>query len=96
MTKLMPILILLCTVCVFAAPPTFTPNDVWDDRIRAYAFTGATVMVDPDTRIELAVLLIRNGLVVDVGDKVKVPAGYTEIKLDGHMIYPAFIDLHSS
>lgn len=96
MSKLTLILFLLCTMRALATPATFTPNDVRDDRIRAYAFTGAIVMVDPVTRIENAVLLIRNGEVVDVGDDVKIPPEYTEIELDGRMIFPAFIDLHSN
>ena len=55
------------------------------------AFTGATVVVDPETVLEEATLIVREGRVVGVGD-LPVPTGATEVKLAGHTVYPGFID----
>ncbi|MEQ9301782.1 MAG: amidohydrolase family protein [Cyclobacteriaceae bacterium] len=78
------------------AQETRTPNDVLDKRARAYAFTNATIMVDYQTKIENATLLIRDGKVIQTGTNVTVPAGYTVVDLAGKYIYPSLIDLHTS
>ncbi|MEP1093892.1 MAG: amidohydrolase family protein [Cyclobacteriaceae bacterium] len=78
------------------AQVTVTPNDVQDQRDRAYAFTNATIMVDHQTRIDNGTLLIRDGKVVQVGANLGVPAGYASIDLGGKYIYPSLIDLHTN
>lgn len=75
---------------------TVTPNDVRDQRDRAYAFTNATIIVDYQTRIDNATLLIKDGKVVQAGANLGVPSGYTTIDLDGKYIYPSLIDLHTN
>lgn len=78
------------------AQETRTPNDVQDQRARAYAFTNATIMVDYQTKIENGTLLIRDGKVIQTGAGLTVPAGFTVIDLAGKYIYPSLIDLHTS
>ncbi|MEM8893293.1 MAG: amidohydrolase family protein [Bacteroidota bacterium] len=78
------------------AQETRTPNDVLDKRARAYAFTNATIMVDHQTKIDNATLLIRDGKVVRTGTNISIPAGYTTMDLDGKYVYPSLIDLHTS
>lgn len=78
------------------AQETRTPNGVQDKRARAYAFTNATLMVDYQTKIENATLLIRDGKVVQTGANITIPDGYTVVDLDGKYIYPSLIDLHTS
>lgn len=78
------------------AQVTVTPNDVQDQRDRAYAFTNATIMVDHQTRIDNGTLLVKDGKVVQVGANLGVPVGYTSVDLDGKYIYPSLIDLHTS
>ena len=75
---------------------TITPNDVQDNRSGAYAFTNATIMVDYQTKIDNATLLIKDGKVVQVGANVTVPKGYSSVDLKGKYIYPSLIDLHTS
>ena len=75
---------------------TITPNDVQDNRSRAFAFTNAAIMVDYQTKIENATLLIKDGKVVQVGANVTVPKGYSSVDLKGKYIYPSLIDLHTS
>ena len=77
------------------AQTTFPRNGVYDERPRLYAFTNATIVVDPQTTLQNATLLIRNGRVEAVGTSVTVPAGTVVADLKGKRIYPGLIDLDS-
>lgn len=78
------------------AQETATPNDVQDERARAYAFTNATIMVDYQTKIDNATMLIKDGKVVQVGANVSIPLGYSVFDLKGKYVYPSLIDLHTN
>ena len=77
------------------AQTTFPRNGVYDERPGLYAFTNATIVVDPKTIIQNATLLIRNGRVEAVGTSVSVPAGAVVTDLTGKTIYPALLDIDS-
>ncbi|AQG78672.1 amidohydrolase family protein [Spirosoma montaniterrae] len=73
----------------------FPRNGVYDERPGLYAFTNATVVVDPQTTLQNATLLIRDGRVEAVGTNLSLPAGTVVADLRGKRIYPALIDLDS-
>ena len=75
--------------------PTFPVNGVQDVRENYLAFTNATIWIDYQTKIEKATLLIKNGLVENVGVSLSIPANAITIDLQGRWIYPSFIDLYS-
>ncbi len=77
------------------AQTTFPRNGVFDERPGVYAFTHASIVVDPQTTLDDATLLIRNGVIEAVGKNVKLPAGTVATDLKGKRIYPALIDLES-
>ena len=77
------------------AQTTFPRNGVYDERPGLYAFTNATIVVDPKTTLQKATLLIRNGRVEAVGTSVQVPAGAVVTDLAGKHIYPALLDIDS-
>ncbi|GAB3013614.1 amidohydrolase family protein [Spirosoma pulveris] len=77
------------------AQTTFPRNGVYDERPGMYAFTNATIVVDPQTTLQNATLLIRNGRVEAVGASVNIPAGTVTTDLKGKRIYPALIDIDS-
>ncbi|WP_080056285.1 amidohydrolase family protein [Spirosoma aerolatum] len=77
------------------AQTTFPQNGVYDERPGLYAFTSATIVVDPKTTLQNATLLIRNGRIEAVGTNVSVPAGTVVADLKGKRIYPALIDIDS-
>ncbi|QDK80351.1 amidohydrolase family protein [Spirosoma sp. KCTC 42546] len=81
--------------CSSLAQTTFPRNGVYDERPGLYAFTNATIIVDPQTTLQNATLLIRNGRVEAVGTAVSVPAGTVVTDLKGKRIYPALIDIDS-
>nr|WP_319510711.1 amidohydrolase family protein [uncultured Draconibacterium sp.] len=66
---------------------------VGDERAEVYAFTHATVVVDYQTTLKDAVLIIQKGKIMDVGKNLNVPEGAVVIDLEGKYIYPSFVDL---
>lgn len=84
---------LLYTTAV--AQTTFPRNGVYDERPGVYAFTNATIIVDPQTTLQNATLLVRDGRVEAVGTSVSLPAGAVVADLKGKRIYPALIDINS-
>ncbi|WP_266366762.1 amidohydrolase family protein [Tellurirhabdus rosea] len=74
---------------------TFPRNGVYDERPGIYAFTNATIIIDPQTTLEGATLLIRDGRVEAVGKTVVIPAGAVVADLKGKRIYPALVDIDS-
>ncbi|WP_247232124.1 amidohydrolase family protein [Telluribacter sp. SYSU D00476] len=77
------------------AQQTFPRNGAYDERSGRYAFTNATIVVDPQTTLQKGTLLIENGLIKEVGTNVKVPAGTVVTDLKGKYIYPSLLDLES-
>jgi imidazolonepropionase-like amidohydrolase len=87
--------LLLCGWTAFAQE-TFPRNDVKDNRAGLYAFTDVTLVVDPQTTIQHATLLIKGSKIEQVGTNLTVPKGYTVIDLKGKYIYPSMIDMFTS
>ena len=77
------------------AQVTVPRNGVYDERPGLYAFTNATIIVDPQTTLQNATLLVRNGRVEAVGPNVSVPAGTVVTDLKGKRIYPALVEIDS-
>ncbi|HEX9958811.1 MAG TPA: amidohydrolase family protein, partial [Fibrella sp.] len=77
------------------AQTMFPQNGVHDERPNLYAFTNATIVVDPQTTLQKATLVVRNGRIEAVGITVPVPAGAVVANLAGRRIYPSLIDLDS-
>lgn len=78
------------------AQETFPRNDVKDPRPGLFAFTNATIVVDPQTTLQNATLLVKNGRVEQVGTTITVPKGYTTYDVKGKYIYPSLIDLSTN
>jgi imidazolonepropionase-like amidohydrolase len=77
------------------AQQTFPRNGAYDERPARYAFTNATIVVDPQTTIIKGTLLIENGKIVEVGTSVRLPKGTVVTDLAGKYLYPSLIDLNS-
>ena len=65
------------------AQETFPRNDVKDSRAGLFAFTNATIVVDYQTTLQNATLLIKNGRVEQVGTNLTIPKGYASVDLKG-------------
>jgi imidazolonepropionase-like amidohydrolase len=62
---------------------------------RLHALTNARIVAAPGKTIEKGTVLIRDGLVVEVGPDVKIPAEARHWDMGGKTIYPGFIEAYS-
>lgn len=92
MKKQLLLFIFTVISCGVFAQETFPRNDVKDPRAGLFAFTNATIVVDPQTTLQNATLLIKGSRIEQVGTNLSVPAGYTVVDLKGKYIYPSFVD----
>jgi imidazolonepropionase-like amidohydrolase len=77
------------------AQEAFPVNGVVDDRLEIYAFTNATIYVNPTKKLENATLVIKNGKVLATGNGISIPEGAIVTDLAGKTIYPGFVDPYS-
>jgi len=78
------------------AQVTFQRNGVYDEREGFYVFTNATIFKSYNEKVENATMIIKDGRVQTIGQKIPIPAGAVVVDLKGKFIYPSFIDLYSS
>ncbi|MCC5945686.1 MAG: amidohydrolase family protein [Bernardetiaceae bacterium] len=71
-------------------------NGIPDERNLLVAFKNATIYTDYKTKIEKATLLIEKGKVKAIGKDIAIPEHAQVHDLEGKVIYPAFVDLHST
>ncbi|MDP2384731.1 MAG: amidohydrolase family protein [Bacteroidota bacterium] len=95
MTRTIYIFLFLFATIFSRAQVTFQNNGAADPNHTTYAFINCTLHVDFETVINNATLVVKDGLVVEAGEKVVVPAGAIAKDLKGKHIYPAFIELYS-
>src|SRR5204863_4241034 len=65
-------------------------------RAKTLAVKDATVVVAPLLTVERATILVRDGLIAEVGPDVEVPAEAEVIDGRGLIVYPGFIDGRTS
>ena len=63
-----------------------------DQREGLYAFTNAAIYTDYKTRLEGAILLIRQGKVEACAPNTPIPAGAVVVDCSGKTIYPSFLE----
>jgi imidazolonepropionase-like amidohydrolase len=78
------------------AQTTFPVNGVPFNDHSYYAFTNAKIWVDYQTTIANGTLLIKDGIIVQCGEKVQIPKGTVVMDMKGRSIYPSFIDPYST
>ncbi|MBC7410921.1 MAG: amidohydrolase family protein [Bacteroidia bacterium] len=82
----------LTAVSTYAQENTFPTNGVNTQADIYYAFTHAKIYIDPTTIVTDATLLIRNGVVEQVGTNMALPTNTVIINCTDKWIYPSFID----
>jgi imidazolonepropionase-like amidohydrolase len=84
-------------LCNFSrAQQTFPVNGVQDIRPGLYAFTNATIVVNPQQTIPNGTLLIKDRIIESVGTGTAIPKGYVVIDLKGKYIYPGLVDAYTT
>lgn len=89
------VLTTIFSVSVSLAQTTFPTNGAPNTNHTTYAFINATLHIDADVTINNATLIVRDGKVLKVGEKIETPKDAILSDLKGKHIYPAFIDLYS-
>ncbi|MCF8413778.1 MAG: amidohydrolase family protein [Melioribacteraceae bacterium] len=89
------IVLFIFSACSLFGQETFPTNGITNQNKSNYAFTNAILIVNPETTIEKATLLISNGKIIDVGKSITPPDGFVVVDLAGNYIYPSFIDIYT-
>src|ERR1700704_223869 len=87
--------LLFLGVSGFAQVTTVPKQGIRENDPRVHALTNARIVAAPGKTIDKGTVLIRDGLIVEVGPDVKVPAEARVWDLAGKTIYPGFIDAYS-
>ena len=85
----------LWNVCCLRAQTTFPSNGAPSRSHNIHAFIHATLYSDYETVIKNAVLLVKDGKVLNVGENLTVPGEAIIHDLKGKFIFPSFIDIFS-
>src|SRR3972149_9284764 len=76
----------------WAVLATLAALEALTDAPDSYAVTGARILVGTGEVIENGVLVVDDGLIVGVGQRLDVPEGAWVIDAAGKTVYPGFID----
>ena len=91
------LLSLLCSLTWGAiAQVTYPDNGAPVQVTNAYVLKNATVQVDPTTRMENAIIVVRNGFIMGIGTEATIPEDAVVYDMEGKFIYPSFFDPYSS
>ena len=75
---------------------TFPINDVKKNFYPTYAFTNATIQINPEEKIEKGTLIIKKNKIIAVGEELDIPNNAIIKNLNEKYIYASFIDLYSN
>ena len=89
------LLILFLILNKITAQTTYPTNGAPFNTHSIYAFTNATIIVDYETTIKNGILLLQDGKIINVGEKIDIPKNAIVTNLNGKFIYPSFIDIYS-
>jgi hypothetical protein len=59
---------------------------------RVWALTGAAIHIKPGSILDNAIIIIRDGIIEDVGSDISIAKDATILDMSGKTIYPGFID----
>ena len=91
-------IILGITIVLFGkslAQQTFPINGTTDPKHITYAFINANIFVDFKTSILSATMIVRDGIIADISEKIVIPTDAIIYNLKGKNIYPSLIDIYS-
>src|SRR5215813_4859144 len=76
--------------------PFFHPGKAQHNATEIYAITNARIVTVAGQVIERGTIVVRNGLIADVGANVSAPADARTIDGTGLIVYPGLIDSYTS
>src|SRR5438105_11425090 len=87
--------LLLSAIASPAQVTTAPKQGIRENDPRLHALTNARIITAPGKVIEKGTILIRDGVIADVGATIKIPSDARVWDLTGKTIYPGFIDAYS-
>ncbi len=95
MKRMRPFLFLISAV-LFSLQAQIQPvTGLRDNTPAVHAFTNAKIVVAPGRMIQRGTLVIRDGVIGAVGERVSIPADARVWNMEGMTLYPGFIDAYS-
>ncbi|MBK7142339.1 MAG: amidohydrolase family protein [bacterium] len=86
------LLVLLLALATGLGAQTTPPFGVRTKTPDLKAYINARIVVSPDLTIPSGILIVEQGKIQAVGEKVQIPDGAVVVDLKGKTIYPGFID----
>ncbi len=91
------IILFISFIHCFLAYAQQTPISGVSDRYKQLtAFTNANIVLNPQTQLKSATLLIQEGRILKVGEDIQIPEHAVIIDLEKKWIYPGFIDIYAN
>ncbi|MCF7823038.1 MAG: amidohydrolase family protein [Candidatus Marinimicrobia bacterium] len=84
--------ILLVILATVLSGQTGPPTDLMEVNPRVFVLQNAIVHAEPEQSISHASILIRDGLIEEVGTRINIPDDAVIIDMNGNHIYAGFID----
>lgn len=85
-------IILISTLLGIIAGQIEPPDGLRTNPPGVWALRGGTVYQEPETILESATIIIRDGLIENAGRDIKIPVDATILDMSGKTIYPGFIE----
>lgn len=79
-------------VFAFCWPAALVAQDELAPVTRTYAITNVNIVQAPGRKIDMATVVMKDGLIVSVGKNVSIPPDAIVIKADSMYVYAGFID----
>ena len=90
------LLLLIAGLFAANAQENFPVNGVVSKHNSIHAFINAEIHVSAETSIKRSIMIIKDDLILNVGESIDIPKNAIIHNLDGAHIYPSFIDPFSS
>ena len=88
-------LALLCLFASFLLAQTEPPVGIRQNTPNVHAFTNAKIVISPGKTIEKGTMVVRDGVIIAVGEQVDLPADARVWDMSGMTLYPGLIDSYS-
>ncbi len=93
--KLFSLFLIINSLFLISQTQTFPTNGAPNPNHNYYAFTNCTLHVDAEVTINNAMLLVKDGQIIDAAEKVTIPKGAIVSDLKGKHVYASFIEMYS-
>ena len=85
------LIVFICSVC-FMNGQVGPAKELHRNPPRVWALTNAVIHSSPSKKIDGGTIVIRNGMITNVGSKINIPNQATILDMDGKHIYAGFIE----